>query len=68
MIEIELRERLRRRRDELRGKIETLGETDGDGDNNTQDLESRKRELRNLNQSIKQLQEKTQGKGPLLFT
>ena len=62
MVEIELRERLRRRRDEIRGKIESLGETDAGGESATEDLETRKRELKHLGRSIKELTEKAQGK------
>ncbi|KAF5374150.1 hypothetical protein D9615_008823 [Tricholomella constricta] len=51
-IEIELNERLRRRREELQGKIEALGDQE-DGDASSADaLESRTRELKALNKSI----------------
>ncbi|KAF8578490.1 structural maintenance of chromosome protein 3 [Ramaria rubella] len=59
LIEIELRERLRRKREELRSKIESLGETDAGGDNSTEDLETRTRELKHLNGSIKELTDKS---------
>lgn len=61
MIEIELRERLRRQREELLGKIESLGETATGGDSASEDLEARKRELNNLNGSIDELTKKAQG-------
>ncbi|KAJ7738464.1 structural maintenance of chromosome protein 3 [Mycena maculata] len=60
-IEIELNERLRRRRDELKSKLDELGEP-GDGDSpSADDLESRARELRTLNKSIQTLTKKAQG-------
>ncbi|KAJ7489905.1 structural maintenance of chromosome protein 3 [Mycena galericulata] len=60
-IEIELNERLRRRRDELKSKLDELGEP-GDGDSpSADDLETRARELRTLNKSIQTLTKKTQG-------
>jgi structural maintenance of chromosome 3 (chondroitin sulfate proteoglycan 6) len=59
-IEIELNERLRRRRDELKSKIDELGEP-GDDSSSADDLESRTRELRTLNNSIQTLTKKTQG-------
>ncbi|KAJ7684992.1 structural maintenance of chromosome protein 3 [Mycena polygramma] len=58
-IEIELNERLRRRRDELKSKIDELGEP-GDDSSSADDLESRTRELRTLNNSIQTLTKKTQ--------
>ncbi|KAJ7098111.1 structural maintenance of chromosome protein 3 [Mycena belliarum] len=59
-IEIELNERLRRRRDEIKSKLDELGEpVDGDV-SSADDLESRARELRTLNTSIKTLTTKTQ--------
>ncbi|KAJ6623432.1 RecF/RecN/SMC [Mycena sp. CBHHK59/15] len=59
-IEIELNERLRRRRDELKSKLNELGEP-GDGDSSpAEDLESRARELRTLNNSIQTLTRKNQ--------
>ncbi|KAJ7273514.1 structural maintenance of chromosome protein 3 [Mycena haematopus] len=60
-IEIELNERLRRRRDELNLKIDELGQP-GDDASSADDLESRTRELRTLNKSIRTLTTKTQGK------
>ncbi|KAJ6455782.1 structural maintenance of chromosome protein 3 [Mycena sanguinolenta] len=58
-IEIELNERLRRRRDELNLKIDELGQP-GDDASSADDLESRTRELRSLNKSIQTLTTKTQ--------
>ncbi|KAF8212443.1 RecF/RecN/SMC protein [Mycena galopus ATCC 62051] len=60
-IEIELNERLRRRRDELNLKIDELGQP-GDDESSADDLESRTRELRTLNKSIQTLTTKTAGK------
>lgn len=60
-MEIELSENLRRRRDELKNKIEALGEAaEGDSDS-AQDLEARKRELRALNTQIDTLTNKLGG-------
>lgn len=61
MVEIELRERLRRQRDEIRGKIESLGEAEVGGEGAAEDLEARKRELKHLSRSIKELTERAQG-------
>ncbi|KAJ6546482.1 structural maintenance of chromosome protein 3 [Mycena vulgaris] len=59
-IEIELNERLRRRRDEIKSKLDELGEpADGDA-SSADDLDSRARELRTLNTSIQTLTKKTQ--------
>ncbi|KAJ7752052.1 structural maintenance of chromosome protein 3 [Mycena metata] len=58
-IEIELNERLRRRRDELKAKVDELGEPDDDSAS-ADDLETRTRELRTLNKSIQSLTKKTQ--------
>ncbi|KAG8980084.1 Structural maintenance of chromosomes protein 3, partial [Tulasnella sp. 427] len=56
-LDIELNESLRRRREELRGKIESLGEAPGsDAAEGTEDLASRKRELASLNDSIATLE------------
>lgn len=61
-IEIELTERLRRRREELKNKIDSLDEQDdsqlGDPEN---DLEGKKRELKALAKSIDTLTKKTTG-------
>ncbi|PCH43742.1 RecF/RecN/SMC protein [Wolfiporia cocos MD-104 SS10] len=59
-IVIELNESLRRRRDELRGKLEAVGEAEA-GDVSYDDaLETRKRELRSLNREIDELTKKAQ--------
>ncbi|KAF4621786.1 hypothetical protein D9613_012208 [Agrocybe pediades] len=58
-LEIELKERLRRRREELRSKIEALEEVDTDS-SSANDLESRERELKALNASIQTLTKKVQ--------
>ena len=61
MLEIELNESLRRRREELRGKIESLGEAEVGDSSAVEDLESRTRELRALGNSIEGLNKKMQG-------
>ncbi|PSS37846.1 hypothetical protein PHLCEN_2v314 [Hermanssonia centrifuga] len=48
MIEIELNESLRRRRDELRGKIETLSAAEAGDASAADELENRTRELKAL--------------------
>ncbi|KAF7295090.1 Structural maintenance of chromosomes protein [Mycena indigotica] len=58
-IEIELNERLRRRRDELKAKLDGLGDH-GDEATAVDNLESKERELRTLNKSIQALTQKTQ--------
>ncbi|KAG8933420.1 Structural maintenance of chromosomes protein 3 [Tulasnella sp. 418] len=56
LLEIDLNESLRRRREELRGKLENLGEAAGSSSASTsEDLESRKRELGSLKASIDDL-------------
>ncbi|KAG8952494.1 Structural maintenance of chromosomes protein 3 [Tulasnella sp. 424] len=56
-LDIELNESLRRRREELRGKIESLGEASGsDTAEGSEDLATRKRELASLNDSIATLE------------
>jgi len=60
-IEIELNERLRRRREELRLKIDALAIAEGDEAASADDLEARTRELKTLNNSIQALTRKTQG-------
>ncbi|THU99128.1 RecF/RecN/SMC protein [Dendrothele bispora CBS 962.96] len=59
-IEIELNERLRRRREELRLKIDALAIAEGDEAASVDDLEARTRELKALNLSIQTLTRKTQ--------
>ena len=61
MIDIELNENLRRRREELRGKIESLGEAVA-GSAGPGDLEARKKELDTLDSSIADLRQRTIGK------
>ncbi|KAI0081880.1 structural maintenance of chromosome protein 3 [Panus rudis PR-1116 ss-1] len=58
LIEIELNENLRRRREELRSKIEALGESEAGDSSSAEDLEARLRELRSLSNSIESLQKK----------
>ncbi|KAG9047985.1 Structural maintenance of chromosomes protein 3 [Tulasnella sp. UAMH 9824] len=56
-LDIELNESLRRRREELRGKIESLGEATGsDAAEGSDDLATRKRELASLNDTIATLE------------
>ncbi|TFY79932.1 hypothetical protein EWM64_g4080, partial [Hericium alpestre] len=52
LIQIELNESLRRRQEELRAKLDALGEPMAGDANATDDLEARTRELRALNTSI----------------
>ncbi|KAJ8521043.1 hypothetical protein ONZ45_g2219 [Pleurotus djamor] len=59
-IEIELNERLRRMKSDLQAKLEAFGETDTGDVASTGDLDSRRRELRSLNNSIQTLTRKTQ--------
>lgn len=61
-IEIELNERLRRRREELQSSIEALGEPEDGDSSSANDLDARTRELRVLNNSIQSLTKKAQGK------
>lgn len=61
MLEIELKESLRRRQDELRTKIEKLGEAEAGDASAAEDLETRNRELKSLNNTIEGLQKKLQG-------
>ena len=60
MLEIELNESLRRRREELQTKLESLGEAEA-GSFNPADLDNRIRELKMLNASIADLQKKASG-------
>lgn len=66
-LEIDLNENLRRRREELRGKIEAFeGIAPHDGGN--PDLESRKTELSNLKKLVEELTAKIDGESqPDLF-
>jgi structural maintenance of chromosome 3 (chondroitin sulfate proteoglycan 6) len=61
LLEIDLNENLKRRRGELRGKIERLREPQDEDSSSAEDLESRRRELRALNNSIEILTKKAQG-------
>ena len=61
MLEIELNESLRRRREEFQGKLESLGEAESGTTFNPADLDNRIRELKLLNSSIADLQKKTSG-------
>ncbi|PPR05869.1 hypothetical protein CVT24_006623 [Panaeolus cyanescens] len=60
MIEIELKERLRRRKEEIKFKLDAMEEREVDS-SSTDDLESRMRELKALNQSIASLNKKIAG-------
>ncbi|KAF7304687.1 Structural maintenance of chromosomes protein [Mycena kentingensis (nom. inval.)] len=57
-LEIELNERLRRRRDELNSKLDELGDPTDDA-SSADDLAARERELRKLKKSIESLTKKT---------
>lgn len=59
-MEIELKERLQRRREEIRSRLEALEEPE-DAASSASDLESRERELRSLNNSIQSMSKKLQG-------
>lgn len=67
MTEIELRERLRRRRDELRVKLELIGEAETGDDNDPDDLERRIRDLAHLDKLIQRATSKAQGAVEVLF-
>ncbi|KAI0046003.1 RecF/RecN/SMC protein [Auriscalpium vulgare] len=58
MLQIELDDNLKRRREELRAKIEALGRPEAGDENAADDLEVRARELRALNTSIDTLSKK----------
>lgn len=60
MLEIELNESLRRRREELKTKIETLGEAEAGDSSAAENLVSKQRELEKLNRSIDALQRRAQ--------
>ena len=64
-LEIELNEHLRRRREEIRAKHESLDESE-DNSTSPDALESRTRELRSLEKSIVNLTKKNEGK-PMTF-
>ncbi|KAH8115688.1 structural maintenance of chromosome protein 3 [Phellopilus nigrolimitatus] len=59
LLEIELNESLRRRREELQAKIESLGESDSGTAFSAEDYEARVRELKTLNKAIVDLQKKS---------
>jgi len=61
-LEIELSESLRRRRDELRGKLDDLEGDAGSGVLQTGEIDLRNKELRNLIRSIERLSEQVQGR------
>ena len=67
MLEIELNESLRRRREEIRGKIEALGEAEAGDASSADDLDARTRELRALNSSIETLTKKSHGRNSVLL-
>jgi structural maintenance of chromosome 3 (chondroitin sulfate proteoglycan 6) len=60
-VEIELKESLRRREEDLQTKLEALGDPADDGITTSDDLESRTRELRALNASIDSLTRRVKG-------
>ncbi|KAI0930349.1 hypothetical protein AcW1_009066 [Taiwanofungus camphoratus] len=60
VIEIELNESLRRRREELRGKVEALSEVGVDNASSDDALEARTRELRALKNTIETLTKRSQ--------
>ncbi|KAF9524116.1 structural maintenance of chromosome protein 3 [Crepidotus variabilis] len=60
-LEIELKERLKRRREELSIKLDALEEPAADEGSSIHDLESRTRELKTLNTSIDNLKKRIQG-------
>lgn len=65
-IEIELKESLRRREEDIQTKLEGLGDPDDDGTTTADDLESRTRELRALCTSIESLARRVKGEHELL--
>jgi structural maintenance of chromosome 3 (chondroitin sulfate proteoglycan 6) len=54
-LEIELNENLRKRREELRTKLDSIGIGTADTSGSVEDLDSRRRELKSLNGSIDNL-------------
>lgn len=60
LLEIELDEKLRRRRDELRGKIDTFS-TSGQQQSTVEDIDGRKAELKQLRKQIDDLTAKLDG-------
>lgn len=65
-LEIELSENLRRKRQELRDKLDRLEGEAGNGELQSGEVELRRNELRNLVRDIEQLEEKVSGKYPAL--
>ena len=65
LLEIELNENLRRRREELRARLDTLDTSGGQDDQNAtggEDLEARKKELKKLDKQIQSLNRRLDGK------
>ena len=60
-MEIELNESLRRRRDELRNKIDSLGANSEGDSSSAEDLTVKERELRALNTNIGNLTNRVRG-------
>jgi structural maintenance of chromosome 3 (chondroitin sulfate proteoglycan 6) len=61
LLEIELNENLRRKRNELEGKIEMLVDAPLGGDSDAMDIDARVRELEALESSIERLANELQG-------
>lgn len=61
MLDIELNENLRRRRNELEGMIEMLADAPLGGDSDAVDIDARVRELEALEYSIERLVNELQG-------
>lgn len=66
-LEMELNESLRRRRDEIRGKLESLSNPGRDNSSALGDFGARQRELKLLQVSIDDLGEKITGSPPVLI-
>ena len=62
LLQIELNENLRRKRDELHARIEALGEPDIDDMTAGEDLQVRLRELQSINASIENLTKRLHGR------
>jgi structural maintenance of chromosome 3 (chondroitin sulfate proteoglycan 6) len=70
LLEIELNENLRRRREELRARLDTLDTSGGQDDQNAtggEDLEARKKELKKLDKQIHGLNRRLDGKDTRRF-
>jgi structural maintenance of chromosome 3 (chondroitin sulfate proteoglycan 6) len=61
LLDIELNESLRRKRNELEGKIEMLADAPLGGDSDAVDIDARVRELEALESSIERLANELQG-------